>query len=252
MNNQGLGPLHYYSDMYELLTKKARQSVSKVPMNDAYADNVFEAFEKHYKAGELFRTQVGMGGRVVPCIYRGGGCQGPIHVFATSSGIKMLVAGSTCTAWSSMGKGRRMCDETMVPFMILCFLVRDLQPHFLAHECTSMFDAELFLKYVGGPYRVQSTLLTPLDFGWPVCRRRRYTLVWNSQTVEWDGDVDTIVPTYGTSLELNGDIFFMEENKQILEEQRAMVKHRGFQGDVPVEDWRQLYSAATSMRRCET
>ena len=93
-----------------------------------------------------------------------------------------MVAGSTCSGWSTRGKRRRHADPSMKPFLIFLFLVRYLRPDLLIHECTLQFDVNLLIMFLNHLYLITSLVVSPELFGIPIKRNRKYSIITNLTT----------------------------------------------------------------------
>jgi hypothetical protein len=91
--------------------------------------------------------------------------------------LRLAVAGTTCTSWSSMGTRRMWASDTAVPFMVWLFEVRATLPHMVVHECTPEFDWVVFNVVLGAFYVISTIVFSPVQLGIPASRPRRYTLL---------------------------------------------------------------------------
>ena len=62
-------------------------------------------------------------------------------------------------------------------FAISLAIIKRFNIDVIGHECTKLFDHEIFQKYLPG-YKVQSRLLNPSQFMAPANRERRYTVLY--------------------------------------------------------------------------
>ena len=60
-----------------------------------------------------------------------------------ASVLRLVVAGSTCTAWSRMGKKLKRSAFSAIVFMIWAVSTLSARPDFILHECTEDFDIEM-------------------------------------------------------------------------------------------------------------
>eukprot|EP00973_Karenia_brevis_P038790 5353059-Karenia_brevis.AAC.1 len=75
--------------------------------------------------------------------------------------------------------GARSGDEhlSIVAFMSWLALRLALQEPVIVHENVEGFDLKLLEDGLGKEYNIQSCILDSVDFGWPVRRVRRYTIL---------------------------------------------------------------------------
>lgn len=74
-----------------------------------------------------------------------------------------------------MGQRAALAGKTVLPFSIWLAAARLWRPSVLFHECTSAFDPNI-LRHWLPEHAVHSTHMTPVQFGWPVQRKRRYSV----------------------------------------------------------------------------
>ena len=245
---ESTAPLHYFYSMEDFLTPAALREVKKLRITDEYEAKLFKVMERHEKRGTLFAEQA-------TCMQHGtcGVLQAMWADAETPSTsarkLKLVVAGTTCTAWSSRGLSRKEADETMRPFMIWLFLLRQLQPDLVVHECTSRFRAEIFQKYLGS-FDWRTVQICPRDLGWPVHRSRRYTVLCNSNTTTWQGgpDLDCLNTLFSASVELEADSLYCASATEIEAEKELLLRRRKVQPGLAVSDWADCYTPLTQRR----
>ena len=166
--------------------------------------------------------------------------------------LKVAIAGSTCTGWSSVGLRKRRGDQSMRPFLIFVFLVRCLRPDILIHECTVLFDVELLREYLGNEYQVQSMVMSPQMFGFPHQRNRRYTVLIRAATMAFAGTMSEFQEDFRATMELDGDVLFAADGWGLLNEVQPLQTRRQMVqstiDDVESLDWRSLYNPGVLQR----
>lgn len=90
--------------------------------------------------------------------------------------ILMMVAGSVCKDWSSMGKSQQWLGQYAILCAIFIALTRHLQCSLVIHECTARFDYKLLQDLMPG-HQDFHTVLSPTNFGCPVSRTRSYDVL---------------------------------------------------------------------------
>jgi hypothetical protein len=92
--------------------------------------------------------------------------------------LRLEVAGTTCVAWSSMGSHWGWLDDSSIPCLVWMHATSAAEPDLVLHECTTSFQAAQFRPTFSSElYSLQSLVTCPSDFGIPVERARRYTLM---------------------------------------------------------------------------
>ena len=92
--------------------------------------------------------------------------------------LRVEIAGSTCVAWSSMGSHWGWLDDSSIPCLVWMHTTAAARPDMILHECTTSFQAEQFRPtFRSDVYSLQSLVTCPTDWGIPVERARRYTLM---------------------------------------------------------------------------
>ena len=107
-------------------------------------------------------------------------CQCPLHIAPTvdrSAILLMEIAGSTCVAWSSHCIGWGWLDDSSVPCLVWMFATAAAKPDLILHECLPRFKPHHFDSAFGGTHLMRTLLNSPSDWGIPVDRIRRYTLL---------------------------------------------------------------------------
>ena len=92
-------------------------------------------------------------------------------------GWLIMVCGSVCKDFSSMGKGEGLTGQWVFLTAIMISLCITLQPTILFHECTSRFPFHVFSELLGTNFKDHHCVLTPVSFGAPVQRTRSYDAI---------------------------------------------------------------------------
>ena len=113
---------------------------------------------------------------VSPCECCGQDC--PVHpgCDARRGNVYMIVAGSPCTNWSSLGKRRGWLGVGTVEFMCFMFDILSAKPEILVHENVPGFDVQGMIYFLEEHYVCETLTFSPLSLGWPVSRERSYTI----------------------------------------------------------------------------
>ena len=89
----------------------------------------------------------------------------------------VIIGGSTCVSWSSMGLSLGWLHQSAPPFLVWVHDFMAAEPTHVIHECTRAFDATSFSKMVASKYHLEQMLFSPEDVGLPVHRSRSYCLL---------------------------------------------------------------------------
>ena len=91
--------------------------------------------------------------------------------------LRMNLAGTTCTAWSYMGKRRCWSAESTLSFVIWAHEQVALAVDIVIHECTVGFDVSTLMLIFGGAYICFTFVMCPTDLNRPASRPRRWTML---------------------------------------------------------------------------
>ncbi|CAE7524520.1 unnamed protein product [Symbiodinium sp. CCMP2456] len=110
------------------------------------------------------------------------------------------IAGTTCVAWSSMRQANsssgKWLHRSTLPCLVWLFWLQKVQPSWYLHECVVRFDASALIQRLS-QYLTLSFVFSPVDFGIPVHRQRRYTFGINLESHTLS---DVLVQTMGEKL----------------------------------------------------
>ena len=88
--------------------------------------------------------------------------------------MDVFMAGFTCKDWSSRGCGMGCGGPSFLPFLTMIFELRAKRYKVAILECTKSQPDSLILYFLSDMYYIDSVVLCPSDFGWPVERRRKW------------------------------------------------------------------------------
>ena len=128
--------------------------------------------------------------------------------------LRVNVSVTTCKAWSRRsvgGKNRgRLHLDSMLSFVVWCFVRLRHKEHLIIHECTEDFPVWLLLKYLASLYVVVfSVILTPVVFGFPMRRPRRYTLLRRKDVKFLVESPFVFLTMFGRECNLPGSAYFV-------------------------------------------
>ncbi|CAE7474292.1 unnamed protein product [Symbiodinium microadriaticum] len=98
------------------------------------------------------------------------------NIAAASEQVLMIVAGSICKDFSSMGDGKRLVGKHAILFAIMVAIVRRVKPKCFMHECTSLFPGVHYFRRLLPEYTVVHFVVDPREHGSPTRRKRVYDL----------------------------------------------------------------------------
>ena len=104
----------------------------------------------------------------------------PVHaVGCKATATTIVIAGTTCTSWSSLGKKGKWVAFSAISFMIWAYETYSIEPDIVIHECTPAFQWSVLQRIFEPRYIVMSIKASPTDLGWPCMRPRRWTLLFH-------------------------------------------------------------------------
>ncbi len=123
---------------------------------------------------------------------------------------RLEIAGVTCVSWSTRGCGLGWLHPSALPCLVWLEGIRRSKPSLVICECTPAFpdhDVQVYLD----EYIVQPMITSPVDFGIPTQRKRKYTLMWHAKTVPPLAEVERLQArvkrTWCTPCCLEGDVY---------------------------------------------
>ena len=88
--------------------------------------------------------------------------------------VDLFIAGFTCKDWSSRGKNLGCGGDSFLPFLTMIFELRAKKYKVAILECTKNQPDALITYFLADIYYIDSTVLCPTDFGWPIERPRKW------------------------------------------------------------------------------
>lgn len=89
----------------------------------------------------------------------------------------VFAAGSPCTDWSTFGSRRTTCGPTSTAFVVMLAVILQGQPDVVIHENVIGFPLGMLVHHLGAMYQIDSAVLDPTSYGYPINRPRRYTVM---------------------------------------------------------------------------
>ena len=95
----------------------------------------------------------------------------------TAGHLRVHAAGSTCVDVSTYGSQQRLLGASALPFVAWALERAAVQEDIIFHECTPKHPSmELFTKFLGRSHHVVNFHVCPSQLGWPMTRKRSYTM----------------------------------------------------------------------------
>ena len=90
---------------------------------------------------------------------------------------KLHIAGTPCTDFSPRGEMKGLAGVTTG--FLFCWILHRLimQDDYVLQENVQSFTTSIICETLGHMYHVEQALLDPRDFGWPIARVRKYTVL---------------------------------------------------------------------------
>lgn len=126
------------------------------------------------------------------CLTHGRKCR-RVPSIPTKGVLRVLGGGSPCTDWSPFGCQQTADGPTMVYFLMMMKIALQSRPDILIHENVIQFPFELLQSILGPVYDGHSVLLTPTELGFPVQRKRRYSVMYLKKRVECVKSLPTLM-----------------------------------------------------------
>eukprot|EP00971_Amphidinium_carterae_P328168 6459900-Amphidinium_carterae.2 len=156
------------------------------------------------------------------------GQQCPIHPKVADDRTYLHIAGSSCIAWSSMGKRDGWFSNSAIDFVIWLYdICRVGQADLIIHENVPSFDLEVITQLVP-EYDIESLVLNPLMFGLPASRERRYSVLCkrasHSAKSSWSNAGGQLRNMLTRSRKVTGQVYFAAPNSMV---RQAFSMHSG-------------------------
>jgi hypothetical protein len=164
---------------------------------------------------------------------------------------RIAVAGTTCTSWSSLGMKNAWMAQSALPFVVWAFLVLAWLPNFIVHECTARFDMAILERIFRSSYLVCSYVFSPVIFGIPANRTRRYTLMIlrGTRRLMMPFSPHGFGYIFQRSMLINGHIFWCAPSAAVDAQIRCMARRRGLPETMPDgSQWPMLTVIAPGLR----
>ncbi|CAE7765237.1 unnamed protein product [Symbiodinium sp. CCMP2592] len=143
-------------------------------LNDFWCEGLKDVIDQLHKspdlALEILAPAVAKGTATKACSY----CyRHKKHCYLTMA--KLHVAGTSCIAYSSMGKQGGVKDASILPFLAWVSQRLQLEEPMICHENSTRFPIDLLVRFLGHKYVVMSVDSNAAAFGGAANRERKYT-----------------------------------------------------------------------------
>ncbi len=196
-------PAHIFGDMNTLVSAAVRQQL------DALAPSVSATLEEKQRAFRWCDEALLAEPKTtfpedlrVPCALHGGdGCLAWGLLSGHGGMLRLWVAGTSCTDFSSRGKRERSSGVTMRPRKVWVSAVRTAKPDLILHEITPSAKAlELLREDLGDLYQVETCQMSPCDLGYPVMRLRQFTVLARKESLSLHAGWESFLRTFGRAV----------------------------------------------------
>ena len=164
------------------------------------------------------------------CLRHDGNCPTfPARTSASTPGRRfhLEISGINCQPWSYAGKRMGWLDDRSIPCLILIQTILSVQPDAVCIECTPGFDFATLRRLLRG-YRGDYAITSPVDFGYPVSRKRMYMWFDRMRSLQRiHREVSTILDICRRSLLVGPEIFLQASPEQIQREYYRMAQKVG-------------------------
>jgi hypothetical protein len=138
----------------------------------------------------------------------------------------------------------------MIPFCHWAAETAYLAPDVVLHECAGNFPPDLLEVFFDAEKWDMHTIapLSPDFFGWPVNRPRRYTVIFNKETVRSTFDLQKFAQLFQRRVITTGDVFFVASDALLSREVQRLAKRRKCSPALasgPHFNWASLYAPCT-------
>jgi hypothetical protein len=142
---------------------------------------------------------------------------------------KVAIAGTTCTSWSSVGKGNGWLGDSALAFIVWAFALLAALPCIIIHECTPFFDVDILHRLFGNLYFISTFIFSPTLLGLPQTRKRRWTLLMlkTRRRLRIPFNVEGFGSIFQRRVVSNGQLFFCAPKDVIQAYIRKLAGNRG-------------------------
>ncbi|CAE7378643.1 unnamed protein product [Symbiodinium sp. CCMP2592] len=155
-----------------------------------------------------------------------------------SSFLRVNLAGTTCTGWSSAGKGLHFADPSERPHAIwLAERVARAEQgveDMVISECTPRYPVKEKLADLEKTHEIIYLHISPMQLGWPVRRSRVFTCSLNRESMAWVGPdqsavADHFLQLFGREIQATADVFLAATDAEVFDFLRERASKRGVQ-----------------------
>ncbi|CAE7578483.1 unnamed protein product [Symbiodinium sp. CCMP2592] len=155
-----------------------------------------------------------------------------------SSFLRVNLAGTTCTGWSSAGKGLHFADPSERPHAIwLAERVARAEQgveDMVISECTPRYPVKEKLADLEKTHEIIFLHISPMQLGWPVRQSRVFTCSLNRESMAWVGPdqsavADHFLQLFGREIQATADVFLAATDAEVFDFLRERASKRGLQ-----------------------
>lgn len=146
-----------------------------------------------------------------------------------------MIAGVTCTDWSSRGAKKMTLGKGAIAFASFAYEVWHYAPDIVIVECTRTFNHGDLISLLNEKYAVSPVVFSPTDLGIPSERIRKYTVLLKRDggyggKLTWKADAEItgerFLAKFGRKLVANAHIYLSATPADLVDEERDRRAHR--------------------------
>ena len=144
--------------------------------------------------------------------------------------MSFFVAGSSCEDFARYGERLGSSGPKMKAWVMFAADIKAQKPDCGLFENSDVCPLSFYQETFGDQFEYMSAILSPVQFGWPCKRPRRYTFVWNPENMVNTGSFEEMLEMFACVPALFGDCFLLasKEERQAYMRERAAVHGQHF------------------------
>ena len=219
-------PTHIGADLLDKIPQEVRKEILQIAEHARDLPVDMENLTGHYVISEIMKALDRCGrpsDLQQSCDVHGD--QGPCKILQRPGGLddrrlRLLIAGITCTDYSSAGARRGLLGDSLVPLLVFIWARREgIDDVVLIEEVPAFRKVIMPLldQFLADIYQVESVFLCPSDIGWPMTRRRCFLRLARRDRVEVSSSFSqhSLRAAFSRTVELRGDDLFMAPQEHL-------------------------------------
>eukprot|EP00974_Lingulodinium_polyedra_P112241 10858205-Lingulodinium_polyedra.AAC.1 len=140
--------------------------------------------------------------------------------------LTCVTAGSVCVAFTKMGKRGGTQHSTMKSFVLWRAETLTLKPDIVIHENAPECPFWMIEYFLGKEYNLTTMVVSPSDLGWPMQRRRRYTIMCRRGAAHFTGSAKEFFELLKCNPAVTGNVFFAASKSALDQHVSEMARKR--------------------------